>query len=461
MVFVSKHFYSILLAAILLLGAFLRFYHLGQVPPGLWYDEAFYADEAMRVLEKGPRLIYYQFDSSQIGVFPAILAAAFWLFGDSLLVFRSTMASWGMLGLIGCYFMCLEIFYTSSHKKTIALMATFFLTTSYWHLNFSRVGFSSSPVPTIEIFAVFLTLSAFRTQQPRRAIIAGMVSTLGLYFYWSYYPFLLLPAYFAVYRFYQDGRKVAKVFAAYVLSGVLAALPLGWAFLNYDMFARFSSVSISNLREWSDITQLLQFFQATTQKIGLHIYMLFGEGDRNWRHNLSGQAELAPLVAIGVYVVMLLLVCTFIRYLVVKFSRCIMRQQQLAEASKLNVILTRDDVRALFFVITWAFLAMLPAVLSDEGLPHALRSISLVVPCQVLAAYGIMMLWQYLSNSKLLPIRLIAVILIIIAEIHTLSLAHQYFVVFANNPEAKIAFGLVDNAFLKHQFARDAVNFTR
>ncbi len=455
MVFISKHFNSIILFAILLLGAVLRFYHLEQVPPGLWYDEAFYADEAMRVLEKGPRLIYYQFDSSQIGVFPAILAAAFWLFGDSLLVFRSVMASWGMLGLIGCYFACLELFYTSSHKKIIALIATFFLTTSYWHLNFSRVAFSSSPVPTIEIFAVFLTLLAFRTRQPRKAIIAGIASTLGLYFYWSYYPFLLLPAYFAVYRLYQDGHKVAKVFAAYVVSGILAALPLGWAFLNYEMFARLRSVSTSNPSDWSDLTQLTTFFQATIDKIGLHIYMLFGEGDRNWRHNLSGQPELAPFVSVGIYVVMLLLLCTFILYVI---EKC---QQHIAEDAKSDAILTSADVRALLFVITWGFLAMLPAVLSDEGLPHALRSIGLVVPCQILAAYGIMLLWQYANNSILLIRRLVVVILLIAATIQILSVERQYFVLFANSPDARASFLLLDNNFLKHQFARDAANFTR
>src|SRR3989338_3976571 len=91
--------------------------------------------------------------------------------------------------------------------------------------------------------------------------------------------------------------------------------------------------------------------------------MFFWKGDCNWRHNFNCQPELHPLVAIFFAVGSILLIKGF-------FKRPI----------------TYNLEPATLFV--WLFFMSLPATLTYEGLPHALRAIGMIPPVMILVGLG-------------------------------------------------------------------------
>lgn len=448
--FHNKYVASLLLIIILLIGAAFRFYDLGHVPPGLWYDEAFYADAAITFLQSGPRLIYYMRDEAQIGLFPTILAAGFWSMGDSLVALRATVAVWGMLGLIGCYYLCLELFYRSPEKKMVALAATFLLATSYWHLNYSRLAFSTSLVPTLEIAAMWLTLRALRTKRDGDAVTAGAATAFGLYSYWPYYAFLLLPAWLVVWNWLQNRRDAGRAFILYGITGTVVSMPLLAAFFTHDMLGRFRtepSIAVAESHYF------LQFYHQLSQFLHnswLHVRMLLCEGDGNWRHNLSGLPALSPFAALG-------FIAALIQLFIESLRLFLSRMLQIWKKTAYSVV-TVQEINRMLMLVAWIMIAIIPAALSNSALPHASRSIGMMVPCQLLAAFGYVLMVRYTRawfNVSFIKWSLV-IMALVMCLLQTALLATQYFVVFANSPDAKGSFILLDNGYLRHQFARDA-----
>ena len=105
--------------------------------------------------------------------------------------------------------------------------------------------------------------------------------------------------------------------------------------------------------------------------------MLNIHGDRNWRHNVSGTPELSP---VGVLFVLgtLLSFCYLYDY----------RRGSKTQWSLFGVIL----------LLSWFVLAVIPAAASNEGIPHALRSILMLPPAVILAAIGGIWLFRYMKD---------------------------------------------------------------
>lgn len=433
--FMKQHQHLWWLMLILAIGAFLRFYRLDQVPPGLWYDEAFYADAAMRFLQQGPELIYFMRNESQIGLFPCLLAAGFWLMGDSLAALRATVAIWGMLGIVGCYLLCLELFLKSRQRQMIALGATFLLATSYWHVNYSRLVFSTSLVPTFEVFALWLTLLAFRLNRPLPAAIAGGMTALGLYSYWPYYIFPVMLGGIALIYLWQQRKVFAYTFAIYVLVGMMVLFPLIHAFLHYPMVELLRHKIIFSGPDLPIWHAVVWFSQNAWQ----HVLMLFWQGDGNWRHNFAGAPGLSLFAATGFCVALGVLLLP-----------------------RALPIMLSEERHALWLLLTWVLLALIPAALSNAELPHASRSIGMLVPCQIIAAFGYVILWRQVSEwCRSMPALALCrySLLVSIAAAALLQialLATQYFVVFPHDGGAKASFQILDEGYLKHRFAREA-----
>ena len=80
------------LVSILAVAAFLRFTQLEAVPPGMTHDEAAFGAEAEIVLA-GERPIYFALGYGHEPVYAYLVAAAFRLFGHTLLAIRVTSAN--------------------------------------------------------------------------------------------------------------------------------------------------------------------------------------------------------------------------------------------------------------------------------------------------------------------------------------------------------------------------------
>jgi hypothetical protein len=90
--------------------------------------------------------------------------------------------------------------------------------------------------------------------------------------------------------------------------------------------------------------------------------MFFVHGDCNWRHNFACIPELHPIAA-------------FFFFVGIISSVGIVWKKRLRSFPHL-------------FLLWWAAVMTLPATLTREGLPHALRAIGMIPPVFILAGYG-------------------------------------------------------------------------
>jgi hypothetical protein len=147
-------------------------------------------------------------------------------------------------------------------------------------------------------------------------------------------------------------------------------------------------------------------------------------GDYNWRQNVSGAPELFWPVGI-----LFLLGIVLSIYFVVRRWR---KKRVDAENKELFP----------FFGITltflWLIFGILPAAASDEGIPHALRSILALPPAMIFAALGGVWLYRIIKKHwNPLAAKFIAVIFLVVVGVFGY---YDYFIVWAQNPNVPGAF---------------------
>jgi 4-amino-4-deoxy-L-arabinose transferase-like glycosyltransferase len=388
-----------LLVGILIIATFFRFYHFTTVPPGLYPDEAIDGNNAAEALQTGHFQVYYPEDNGREGLYVNLIAGLLKVFPvHEAWIVRLPAAIAGVLTVLGLYLLVTELF-----SAEVALLAAFFLATSFWHIIFSRIGFRAILAPLLLTWTLYLLIKAFRSGSSRirgytYAALAGIIYALGFYTYIAYRvtPLLLL-LFIPFFKRIPDFWKRAGVF---VILTVIVAAPIGLYFLHNpgDFFGRTSQISVTS--SGNPLAVLGGNIVKTLLMFNIH-------GDDNWRHNLSGAPELYWPVGI-------------LFLLGIGWSLAAFRRYRFA-------------VLSLFL---WFGLAMLPVVLSNEGIPHALRAILMVPPALIFAALGGMFLYRLLEKQKMHPKIIGALFIIVIVGATYLD----YFVIWANNPNVAGSF---------------------
>jgi len=136
------------LAVILLVAAFLRFYRLDAIPPGLTHDEANFVYDAITVYH-GARPLYIATVGYQAEPFMHYASAlVMTLAGPSHIAVRLTSALFGML-LVGLIFVWTRI----AFGPPVALATAAFLAVGYWAVATSRFAIRAEPTASIATFA--------------------------------------------------------------------------------------------------------------------------------------------------------------------------------------------------------------------------------------------------------------------------------------------------------------------
>src|ERR1043165_10076706 len=90
------------LLVILTAGAFLRFYRIGGLPPGLYRDEGYYGLDALNVL-RGHPAVFFAANNGREGLFIYLLAASITLLGRTPEALRIVSALTGTLTIVAIY----------------------------------------------------------------------------------------------------------------------------------------------------------------------------------------------------------------------------------------------------------------------------------------------------------------------------------------------------------------------
>src|SRR3989338_284817 len=428
--------YLIFLILIVTLAGFLRFYQIGDVPFGLYPDEAMNGNNALFALQEQNLKIFYPENNGREGLFINLIALSIKFFGNNPFAIRFVSALIGLLTVVGIYFLTRELFKNTRYENQaefIALLSPFFLATSFWHLNFSRIGFRAIMAPFFLTWAFYFFLFIFRENiAPAKKILAialgGISFGLGFHTYLGYRfaPLLLfVPAYFirklnqdAKYKIQDTKNCLWCLFFLFIFFIFIAGLPIGLYFLEnlHDFLGRAGQVSIFSME--NPLKEL-------AESAGKTIQMFWWQGDGNWRHNYAGEPELWwPIGMI------------FELGLVFAGKNLFKNRDIFAQKEKF--------VFSLLF--SWLILFLLPSILSSEGLPHALLSIVVLPAVMIFAAFGAANIVNSALNfveSNQGPNRLkkeIWILVFVFLGATSIHVFNQYFVRYANQPEVYYAF---------------------
>ncbi|MBI2037084.1 MAG: glycosyltransferase family 39 protein [Candidatus Liptonbacteria bacterium] len=345
---------------LLIIAAFLRLHNLETTPPGLYPDEAMNGNNALEAIRTGAFKVFYPENNGREGLFiniQALFLAATGIHEPWMLRLPSALI--GIMTVLGAFFLFRELARESglANDFAIGFLGSFLLATSVWHIIFSRIGFRAIMAPFFLVWAAYFLLRAVRTGSWRTAAFSGAALGLGAHTYIAYriMPLLLLCF---VPRLRHHAQKW-KIAGAVVLAAALFAAPLlGYYALHpEDFLGRTGQLSVmSSSAPARDLAK----------NVALTLGMFNFGGDGNWRHNIAGRPELFWPVGV---------------LFLVGAGLAVSRR-------------TLYDT----FMLTWFGLALLPVVISNEGLPHALRAILLIPPVFGLSARGGVAIWELLKK---------------------------------------------------------------
>ncbi|MEK7212634.1 MAG: glycosyltransferase family 39 protein, partial [Patescibacteria group bacterium] len=411
-----------------------RVYQLERIPPGLYPDEAMNGNNALEALrggefsaEGGPASgwkVYYPENNGREGLFINIQALFLKTAGlNEPWVLRLPSAIFGILTVWGLYLLGKELF-----SKRVGLLAAFFMAVSVWHIIFSRIGFRAIMAPFFAVWAIYLLLKAIHNPNSKfqipNSILAGILFGLGFYTYIAYRVSPLLLILFII--FFRKIPNFWKVLLVFLGVTFIVALPIGIYYLQNpaDFMGRTSQISV-----FSSATPLKDL----ALNIGKTLAMFNFVGDGNWRHNFASRPELFWPVGILMWL-----------GVVLGFKALFHKQHPSIIAGHTeDGFLSWESEKNLRFayslLFAWLILAFLPVVISNEGLPHALRSIFMIPPLFLLAATGGIFAYTYfqkhMRETAVLNFAAVILGLLLIYEA-----SQTYFLLWGRNPKTAGAF---------------------
>jgi hypothetical protein len=311
--------YRLWLLLILLTAVFLRFYRLGQIPPGLTHDEAAHGLTAWEIVS-GQHALYFTIGYGREPLYDYVNALLMAYTGPHWLPLRVTAVAFSLILIAG-----MAAWVRRAFDPPTALLTAAGLAVSFWPLMASRQALRSIALPALFVLAVYFFWLAWEGHLAQRgkgaegqrkklfwAVVSGLF--LGLTFY-TYIParvmWLVLPL-TAVYAWLIDhgawyvARSDNPLRTTYhaqrspllylLLTMLLVAAPLlSYLYLNPTVEERVSELSLplaqaaeGNIEPlFSNAAASLQLFTVS--------------GDTAWRYNVPQRPFLLPLLGILFY----------------------------------------------------------------------------------------------------------------------------------------------------------------
>jgi len=425
-----------LVILILVIAGFFRLWQLNSIPPGLYPDEAMNGNNAIEAMKTSQYKLFYPENNGREGLFINLQALSFKIFGVHIWSLILVSALIGIFTVLGLYLLTKESF----GSTTIALLSMFFLATSFWHVNFSRIGFRAIMVPFCLVWSFYFLLKLMSATENKQrvsftsityAILSGFFFGLGFHTYIAFrfaVIILIIPIIMICISFWKEYKKSGRLWATGFKKGfwqydlwfwviIIVALPIGLYFLHnpQDFIGRAGGVSI-----FAQGNPIKEFITGAVKTLGMFNFA----GDYNWRHNFSGSPQLFWPVGI-----------LFLIGFVVSVKE-LMKSLKTKSGSWFVYSL----------LIVWFAVMLLPAVLTAEGLPHALRTIGVIPVCYIFAGLGAYGLYKFLYKfvgSKKINKSLLLIACLLFLVICACAQYDKYFIKWAKQPEVEDAFAKI------------------
>lgn len=423
----SKKLIFIILTAIIILGGALRLWQLGHIPTSPDWDEASLGYDAYSILHTGKDqygqvlpIVLRSFNDYKPALYAYLAIPSIAVFGLNTFAVRLPSAIFGILSLIAVFYLVKEIFENYKYKDWLAIIATFLLAISPWHIQFSRVAFESNVGTALNIFTALFFLKGLK--KPWLLSVSAIYAGLAIYAYQSERAFTPLFVLTMVLVFWKKLRVINKKYliSALIIGSIIVLPMISYTFTDKSSLERLRGTSV-----FSSQTELLKTDlskitrdQQNNDKLGLlldnrrivfaktilqgylahfDLNWLFIEGDIA-RHHAHGMGIMylfeLPLLLFGIY----------------------------------SLFTGQFDKRAKLFVILWVLLAPIPASVT-VGVPSAVRTLNFLPAIQILTAIGAVsfLVWIFKIKRKVFGYILLALIFVS-CLLNILYYLNQYFV---------------------------------
>ena len=266
---------------VVILAAVLRFWQLGELPPGLYRDEAFNGLDALDVLD-GQHALFFPANNGREPAYIYLTSLFVGLFGRTALAVRLGAAVVGTLTTVLVYQLA-KVWY----GRSPALFAAFTWAITLWPVHLSRIGLRPILLAPFLAATFWLGTLAYRRQNRWLWLFTGLVYGAAYYTYLAvrFTPVLLVVlAVFLIWR--KQSRRLWPGMIWFGLGTAVALSPFAILVIQQPdiLLGRTGQVSILNTAVnqgslWSTLWQ--QIWQA--------LGMFFWRGDTILRHNPAGR----------------------------------------------------------------------------------------------------------------------------------------------------------------------------
>ena len=424
---------NLILATIVALAAFFRFYRLEQIPPGFHFDQAFYTLDVLHLLQDGFAIFFTAPGGSEpLFVYLSIVGVA--LFGaDTPLGVKLTSAIIGLATIPIIYGFARTLFRSPSPSKgegwgegqsaRLGLLAALFGAISSWHIFYSRDGerIGLTVLMVLLTFWFFWRALTLTLSLPRKTgegigvgawVLTGICTGLALYTYPAARALpiaLLVVIAFAV---WDDRSRAREYLKGIMLAFAVAALvfaPLGiYYFFHPDAFISHTA-QVSIFATHATPGEIAAAFFDNARKIALAFLFI---GDPGSIRNVPWRPIFGPLVGV-----------LFVVGVVVMLAAIFSRER----------LQRRRAVLLLTWLLTWLALSLF----SDDA-PNYGRMLAAMPAVMILPAWGASEIWERIRAPMA---RRIAAATFGVVVLTSASLVYRdYFVTFANLPELYYTF---------------------
>lgn len=238
---------KVFLVFVLILGLILRFYRLGEIPPGFHKDEAFLGYNAYSILKTANDIngnflpLHLQSFLNSPAGYSYFSIPPIAIFGLSPFSVRFASALFGGLSILALYFLVNEAFF----NPYWALTSAFLLAISPWHLNLSRTATENVLVLFFLILGLSFWFSWLKNKKSLSFILSFLFFAFTLFLYQAPRAFLplFLPVLFIISSLkYGLGKKDLFRFIGFFL--LLIVFPLLLILTSRSLSLRIRTVSI-------------------------------------------------------------------------------------------------------------------------------------------------------------------------------------------------------------------------
>lgn len=357
--------------SLLLISCFLHFWELGNIPQGLFIDEASIAYNAYCIAETGTDeygsklpVLFKCFGNYHDTVMVYSLVPLVKIFGLKVWVARFPSALYMVFASIAFYFLA----YLYAKNQWIALGGAFAFSILPWSFPLSRSIMSGyTPMLLGIVLGWLFIFKAFSKKSYCLAFLAAFFWAFTMYSHNCGRP--MAAAYLIAFgiSMHLALLKRPKIFAFFSFMYVFLMLPMIWfvSQIPESMNSRFNEISV-----WKDnpgfLTLVLRILLRYTDYF--NPVFLFWQGDSNFRHNIGVG---------GLYIFMIPLILAGLYVSIKKFKR-------------------NPYFR---FVLLGLLVYPLAAVLTEERM-HGTRSLNGLPFWGILAVVGVAYLWNLRSKYR-------------------------------------------------------------